>query len=68
MAKRSTAVYALYRGEKNLADGTISELAGYLGVKKATVRVLAGKAYRRKIGDRLDNRLLVIKIGDENDE
>lgn len=68
MAKRATAVYALYKGETNLADGTLEQLANYLNVKKETVRYLAGKAYRKRIKDRLENRLLVIRIGDLNDE
>ncbi|MBE2895483.1 hypothetical protein HPC38_01125 [Pasteurellaceae bacterium HPA106] len=65
---RARAIYAVYKGEQNLADGTLDELSAKMNMTVNTLRYLSGKAYRRRIGDRLNNRLLLIKIGTERDE
>lgn len=39
-------IYALYRGERYICDGTISELAQDLGIKLSTAHYYATKQHR----------------------
>lgn len=55
-------VYAAYRGEENIADGTAEELAAKLGVKPKTVRKWATPSYHRR---NKGQRIIVVKIGKE---
>ncbi|MDY3123590.1 MAG: hypothetical protein SOW21_04275 [[Actinobacillus] rossii] len=58
---RSRQIYAVYRGEQNLTDGTAEEIAKFLGLKVKTVRNLAlGKRAHEK-----GQRLVVVKLGKE---
>ncbi len=42
-------IYAVYKGEKNLIDGTAKECADFLGVKESTVRFWNTKTYKKRI-------------------
>lgn len=55
-------IYAAYRGEENVADGTAEELATKLGVKPKTVRKWATPSYHRRNKGR---RIIIVKIGKE---
>ena len=55
-------IYALYKGEKNLTDGTKQQLADYLKVKITTISFYLSKAYRRRT---TENAYRVIYIGKE---
>ena len=60
MARRQ--IYAVYKGEENLADGTAEELSKKFGVKVDTLRFWASPAsHKRNKGQ----RLIVIKLGKE---
>lgn len=55
-------IYAVYRGEENLGDGTAEELAKKLNVSEKTIycSVTAARRERDK-----GKRLVVIKLGKE---
>ncbi|WP_439240927.1 hypothetical protein [Lonepinella sp. BR2474] len=55
-------IYALYRGDENLADGTAEELARFLGVKVNTVLHMSTPAHHRK--DK-GQQLVVVKLEKE---
>ncbi len=54
-------IYALYKGETNLCDGTIEQLAQYLKVKPSTIYFYTTKASRK----RTKNGYRVVYIGVE---
>lgn len=51
--------YALYRGDKFLAHGSIKEIAKYMGVKEKTIRFYMSPDWKRRRGE---NGLLLIKV------
>ncbi|HDR0674162.1 hypothetical protein K7G92_000699 [Pasteurella canis] len=58
----SRQIYAVYRGEKNLGDGTAEELANKLKISKEKIYALCTPyAHKRDKGQ----RLVVIKLGKE---
>jgi C1A family cysteine protease len=65
-------IYALYKGDTNLCDGTIKELAQQLGVAVTTMKFYASPTYQHrnlKPGHEAVNRIIVIPIGwDDDDE
>lgn len=61
MARRPK-IYAVYKGEQNLADGTAQELAKKLNVSVKFIHTISSNKYRLKMSDK--NRLIAIKIED----
>ncbi|MFZ7107880.1 hypothetical protein [Avibacterium avium] len=61
------AIYALYRGETNLADGTAEELAERLGKSRCYIYNLADRRARER-AETNPNSLIAIKIGYTTDE
>ena len=59
--------YALYRGEKLIATGTICEIANQLGVKEQTIRKYSTPSYKRSIVNESAGTFL-IKLGKGGDE
>ena len=55
-------IYAVYRGEENLGDGTAEELAKKLNVSEKTIYSSATVARRERDKGK---RLVVIKLGKE---
>lgn len=55
-------IYAAYRGEINVADGTAEELAVKLGVKAKTIRKWATPSYHRR---NKGQRIIVVKLDKE---
>ncbi|OOR95810.1 hypothetical protein B0186_11200 [Canicola haemoglobinophilus] len=55
-------IYAAYRGDENVADGTAEELASKLGVKLKTIRKWATPSYHKR---NKGQRLIIVKIGKE---
>ena len=55
-------IYAVYRGEVNLGDGTAEELAKKLNVSEKTIYCSATAARRERDKGK---RLVVIKLGKE---
>ena len=45
---RKYAVYALYKGDEYIAQGTIQELAKKLKLKKATISFYRSPAYKKR--------------------
>lgn len=49
MGKRMTAVYAMYKGDKFITEGTIAELMKETGLKESTLRNITMPAYFRRM-------------------
>ncbi|MGY6090273.1 hypothetical protein [Avibacterium paragallinarum] len=60
-------VYAIYKGEINIADGTAAELARRLNKSQGYIRMLASSRMRKR-AEQNPNRLIAIKIGYTTDE
>ena len=54
MGRQKNRVFALYKGELNVCDGTVEEIAEQTGVSVGTIRFYASSAYRRRLQDRRD--------------
>jgi DNA-binding CsgD family transcriptional regulator len=52
-------IYALYKGETLLADGTVNEIAEKMGVKISTVLYYRTPAYQRRAKNVRNRRVLV---------
>lgn len=55
-------IYAAYRDDVNVADGTAEELAKLLGVKPKTIRKWATPSYHQR---NKGQRLIVVKLEKE---
>ncbi len=62
-------IYAVYKGEQNLIDGTIKECAKFLGVKEETIRFWNSRAYKERIKKykRSKQPMLAIVIEEEEE-
>lgn len=56
-------IYALYKGETNLTDGTKQQIANYLKVSLNTIHFYTTPAYKKRC--KSDNCYKVIFIGNE---
>lgn len=54
-------IYALYKGDKWLTDGTREELAKYLNVKERTIHFYSTPTWRKRTNN---NAYIVIKLED----
>ena len=55
-------IYALYRGEDYLADGTLDELAQFLGVKRKTVQFYMTPSWLKRTSE---NALRLFELDDD---
>ncbi|MCW9699745.1 hypothetical protein [Avibacterium sp. 20-129] len=55
-------IYAAYRQDINIVDGTADELAQKLGVKAKTIRKWSSPSYQKQHKGR---RIIVVKLGKE---
>ncbi len=56
---RNNSIYAVYKGEENICDGTLQEIAERLHTKIRTVQFYASPTYKKRIKS---DGLCVIKI------
>ena len=57
-------VYALYKGEQFICDGTVEEIAKYTGKTIRTVRFYRYECYKKRVKEN-NNRLIMIELEDE---
>ena len=50
-ARRNENIYALYKGEENIMDGTLDEIARARHIKRDTVQYMLTAAYRRRVNE-----------------
>ena len=50
-ACRNENIYALYKGEENIMDGTLAEIARARHIKRDTVQYMLTAAYRRRVNE-----------------
>ncbi|MDA5386971.1 hypothetical protein [Loigolactobacillus backii] len=67
LQKRHKRIYALYHGDKYIYDGTVAELAEYLGVSQNTIQFYTTPAYRRRTKVDGNHKTLTL-IGWDDDE
>lgn len=58
-------IYALYKGDKWITDGTKKELADYLGVNERTIYFYSSEVYKKRKNYDFKNCYLVIEVEDE---
>ena len=58
-------IYALYKGDINLKDGTVKELANYLKVKERTILFYNSPTYKNNRVKDYSNKYVVVYIGKE---
>lgn len=51
IACRNENIYALYKGEENIMDGTLDEIARARHIKRATLQYMLTAVYRRRINE-----------------
>ncbi|MGT2802968.1 hypothetical protein Javan253_0026 [Streptococcus phage Javan253] len=54
-------IYALYKGDNFIADGTVKEIAQAIGVKPSTVQFYASPCYARRTSEKKGLRLIKIE-------
>lgn len=62
---KQSRIYALYKGDNNLIDGTIKELAQFLKVKEKTILFYNSQTYKNNRIKDYSNRYVVVYIGKE---
>ena len=50
-ACRNENIYALYKGEENIMDGTLDEIARARHIKRDTLQYMLTAAYRRRVNE-----------------
>lgn len=55
-------IYALYKGDKYICDGTLYQLASYLGVKERTIRFYMTPTYNKRGRGSSGNRKRVVLL------
>ena len=65
-----TKTYALYRGDDNICDGTIDEIAKKRHVKPETIKWYLSHVYQRRLAQRKHSRhaISLVKILDDDDD
>lgn len=58
-------IYALYKGEKNICDGTIAEIAKFIGTSKDSVYCYKSPSHVKKAKE---NAYKLVFIGVENEK
>ena len=64
--KKDTRIYALYKGENIIAEGTIVEIANQTSVAPQTVKFYQSPAYQRRVRQNGNSRMLVC-LGDDDE-
>lgn len=57
-------IYALYKGDVNLCDGTIEEIAQKAGLRPKTVYFYSTPGYQK----RADTKMALVSISENDDE
>ncbi|WP_301893794.1 hypothetical protein [Mitsuokella multacida] len=62
-------IYALYKGEQNLADGTLAEIARKTGKTYNTLKWMTYQSYKKRLQERSHRSgvLELVDLGEEND-
>lgn len=55
-------IYALYKGDEYITDGTLEELSQKTGKKEATLKFMTTPSYEGRIGDKA---LRLVCLGEE---
>ena len=59
-------IYALYKGEELLADGTLSEISKKMGIKDNSVLFYRSPAYQHRARN-VRNRRILVWLGDDDE-
>nr|WP_317429575.1 hypothetical protein [uncultured Mitsuokella sp.] len=61
-------IYALYKGEQNLADGTLAEIARKTGKTYNTLKWMTYLSYKKRLQERSHRRSGVLELVDLGEE
>jgi len=56
-----TNIYALYKGEEFIIEGTIKEIAKHQGIKPKSIEFYARPAYKKRTKGKNGKRLILIE-------
>ena len=65
--RKSSGIFALYAGEKNIADGTLEEISQQTGRSVTTLRCYLTPSYIKQ-SEKWDNAIRLIKLYEEGEE
>ena len=66
MKRPNEKIFALYKGETLLADGTLKEIAAKMGVQVESIRYYKTPAYQRRAKN-VRNRRMLVWLGDDDE-
>lgn len=55
-------IYAVYKGEEFITEGTREEICDELGIKKATFNFYRSRWYKKNRKTKINNRRIIIRI------
>ena len=61
-------IYALFKGEQNLAEGTLAEIAMKTGKTYNTLKWMTYPSYKKRLQERSHNRSGVLELVDLGEE
>ena len=64
---KSAGIFALYAGEKNIADGTLEEIAAKTGKKVNTLKWYLSPSYKRR-SKNYTNGIVMVKIYEKGEK
>ena len=59
-------IYAVYKGENYIYDGTSDEICNELGIKKATFNFYRSNWYKKNRQTKKNNRIIIVRIDKED--
>jgi len=60
-------IYALYKGEQNLMDGTLEQIARARGISYETARFMTSPVYKKRVENAKRGRLELVEITEESE-
>lgn len=64
--KHKQWIYAVYKGDKLICDGTCEEICEYLGIKKNTFQFYRTSYYNRVRHSKGNNNRVIIRVDGED--
>ena len=60
-------IYALYKGERNLMDGTLEQISRARGISYETARFMTSPVYKKRVEMSKRGRLELVEITEESE-
>lgn len=59
-------IYAVYKGDDYICDGTIDEICNNLNIKKSTFHFYRSNWYKKNRQTKKNNRIIIVRIDGED--